>query len=627
MAKLVNKPTIGELLVKNQAISADELEHGLELQQKYGGLIGEILTHNGALKNKRFYELLAEQLNLDFVDLSKIAVDNFCLDFANIELYLRWQFVVLTDERQTLIVTPQPQNITAELLQLLNIADYQLAITAPYDLFFAINRHFKLNLTKQASHKLAEQTPHLAINPDKRLLKNWQIFAVIIPIIISAYFYGTELITTSLTLLLCFFSLMLIFKAGLFLIGGLVRHKVHHIGNIAQEITDTELPIYSVLIPLFHEEKAASDIIKAIQSLDYPAHKIDAKLIVEEGDIATLQAIKNAAPDARFHIVVVPQGKPQTKARACNYALPFVRGEYVVIYDAEDLPACDQLKRAAYIFAHYPEIACLQARLNYYNYNENMLTSLFSLEYAILFDWLLPALYWLKIPIPLGGTSNHLRRNILQQIGGWDAFNVTEDADLGLRLAAYGYQTLPILSLTLEEAPLRFEAWIKQRTRWVKGYLQSWHVFCKGRTHQINSKATAKNTQTGKSNQPSWNMLQIAGAHVFIGLASINYVVAIIAWGLVVAAFYNPTLWKSSMSDNYFAILLFFSLFLHWLMAYIAQTKSAPYFKKTNKINVLIYPFYFSLHSLAGIRAVYQLFKNPYHWEKTTHSLTRFKRF
>jgi len=173
-------------------------------------------------------------------------------------------------------------------------------------------------------------------------------------------------------------------------------------------------------------------------------------------------------------IIVVPDGQPRTKPKACNVGLRFAHGEFLVIYDAEDRPAPDQLRRAVAAFrAAPPEMVCLQARLSYWNVDENALTRFFTLEYAHWFDLMLDGLAALRLPIPLGGTSNHFRVQPLRMVGAWDPHNVTEDADLGLRVAAQGMTVSTLASTTLEEACCRPWPWIKQRTRWIKGYMQT----------------------------------------------------------------------------------------------------------------------------------------------------------
>src|SRR6185312_3160425 len=199
-------------------------------------------------------------------------------------------------------------------------------------------------------------------------------------------------------------------------------------------------------------------------------------LVLEADDAETIAAAE-AVREAGFELVLVPEGVPRTKPKAANFALQFARGEYLVIYDAEDRPEPDQLLKAVAAFRAGPRtLACVQARLNFYNADHNWLTRMFALDYALWFDMLLPGLDRIGMPMPLGGTSNHFRTAILRDIGGWDAFNVTEDADIGIRLAQLGYRVSMLDSTTFEEAPLRFGVWLRQRSRWLKGYMQTWLV-------------------------------------------------------------------------------------------------------------------------------------------------------
>ncbi len=213
---------------------------------------------------------------------------------------------------------------------------------------------------------------------------------------------------------------------------------------------------------------------QALRSLDYPLGKLDIKIVLEAGDTETIEAARALGLEGVFEIIIVPRSQPQTKPKACNFALRFARGEYLVIYDAEDRPEPDQLRKVVATFRRSPpNTACLQCRLNYYNANENWLTRMFTLDYALWFDQVLPGLERLGMPIPLGGTSNHFRTEILRELHAWDPFNVTEDADLGIRIGQKGYRVGVVDSTTFEEASCRAGQWLRQRSRWMKGYMQT----------------------------------------------------------------------------------------------------------------------------------------------------------
>jgi glycosyltransferase XagB len=257
-----------------------------------------------------------------------------------------------------------------------------------------------------------------------------------------------------------------IFKLIITIIGALQKPK--HI-NINPDLA---LPIYTLLIPIYKEDRILKHLIKTIEKLDYPADKLDVKLLIEEDDHITLQAIEKIKLESYFELIIIPNSAPKTKPKACNYGLNFARGKYITIFDAEDRPEKLQLKKIVNAFAQAERnVICIQAKLNYYNRTENILTKLFAIEYSLLFDFMLPGLKALSLPIPLGGTSNHFIKDKLIEIGGWDAFNVTEDADLGIRIYHFDYRTELIDSLTLEEAPINTQMWIKQRARWIKGHI------------------------------------------------------------------------------------------------------------------------------------------------------------
>jgi glycosyltransferase XagB len=235
---------------------------------------------------------------------------------------------------------------------------------------------------------------------------------------------------------------------------------------------ERDLPTYSVLVPLYREANMVRELVAAMSALDYPRSKLQVLLIVEADDGETRAALERFAGMRPFETVVVPTMGPRTKPKALAFAVPFARGDMVVVYDAEDRPEPDQLRKAAAAFAADPALGCVQARLTADN-RDSWLARMFTIEYGANFDVLLPALARWGVPLPLGGTSNHLPRAVLKRIGAWDPFNVTEDADLGVRLARFGYRTRTLASRTYEEAPLRWREWLPQRRRWLKGWLQT----------------------------------------------------------------------------------------------------------------------------------------------------------
>jgi len=259
-------------------------------------------------------------------------------------------------------------------------------------------------------------------------------------------------------------------------------------------LNDDDLPLYTILVPLYKETEVVDKIVRHISELDYPADKLDVKILLEPDDPETLAVIERTGLPRFCEVIICPRSLPKTKPKACNHGLARACGDYVVIYDAEDRPESDQLKKAVVAFgkaqrrwekfrwvrwlnpfqrAGRGRTVCLQAKLDYYNPRQNLLTRWFAIEYATWFRLYLPGLHALRAPIPLGGTSNHFRAGVLKEIGGWDPFNVTEDCDLGIRLHKLGYRTEVMDSTTWEEANSRVGNWLRQRSRWVKGYVQT----------------------------------------------------------------------------------------------------------------------------------------------------------
>ncbi len=389
----------------------------------------------------------------------------------------------------------------------------------------------------------------------------------------------------------------------------------------AKELAAADLPVYTILVPLFGEANVVPQLVDALTKLDYPADRLDVKLLVEIDDVETTAACRQANLPPRWDVIVVPAGMPRTKPRACNSGLAQARGEFLVIYDAEDRPEPDQLRKAVAAFRRTSgEVICLQCKLNYYNAGQNWLTRFFTLEYTAWFDLFLPGLHRLNMPIPLGGTSNHFRVDALRRLGGWDAYNVAEDCDLGIRIAEAGYRTMILDSTTWEEANSRLWNWIRQRSRWVKGYLQ---------THLVHTRhPLALWRRLGLRGGLSV-LLTVGGLAAVLLLNPVYWLVALlwlcIRWRLVYFDFTDSTMqhytaW-SKLSWVFFgaSLLLFLANGVFVLISVAAcsrrrQWSLLPY--------AILSPLYWILMSIGAWKGFIQLLWNPSYWEKTEHGLT-----
>jgi cellulose synthase/poly-beta-1,6-N-acetylglucosamine synthase-like glycosyltransferase len=355
------------------------------------------------------------------------------------------------------------------------------------------------------------------------------------------------------------------------------------------------LPVYTILVALKDEAAVMPQLAWAMNSLDYPQDRIDLKLLVEEADLRTQAAIKAQTWPAGTELLVVPAGQPQTKPRALNYGLARARGTYVVVYDAEDRPHPEQLKAAVDVFnSDGPETACLQAPLVGVPAVGSWLARQWSLEYAIQFGLIVPALARLGLPVALGGTSNHFRRTALVRAGGWDAWNVTEDADLGLRLARLGYRVGAIQSPTLEAPPEEARVWRGQRSRWLKGYMQTWCVLMRGRNEA-----------------PGLKPLGFLSVQLTLGAAILSAMVHG-PWSLwCVACLLSPDL-----SLGPFGLL---ALILSLATGALSASLAPGVWNRQRLTDILTLPFYWPLQTLAMIRALWSLVHTPHYWVKTPH--------
>ena len=373
------------------------------------------------------------------------------------------------------------------------------------------------------------------------------------------------------------------------------------------------LPVYTIFVPLFKEAGVIDQLLAGLDHLNYPKDRLDIKLILEASDHQTINCLRQYTLPDYYEIIMVPDALPRTKPKAMNYALPFARGSYAVIYDAEDIPQPDQLLYALGKFAASPpEIVCLQARLTYYNANENWLTRQFTIEYAVLFDLLLPMLAAHHAPLPLGGTSNHFRMEALRQLGGWDPFNVTEDADLGMRLARFGWRAAMLESDTFEEAANSGRNWMMQRARWLKGWMQTWLV------HMRNPIRTAR--EMGLMNFLFFQIL-VAG----IVVSTLSHPLFLVA---TIIAIVNGTM--LSFNDMFINNLVSASGVIVFITGYAVMIWAG--FRAVNirrlsglRWQVLYMPVYWLLMSVAGWLALWQFISSPFHWNKTRHGLSRIR--
>ncbi|MCL4188262.1 MAG: glycosyltransferase [Rhodobacteraceae bacterium] len=369
--------------------------------------------------------------------------------------------------------------------------------------------------------------------------------------------------------------------------------------------TPLRLPVVSLIVPLFREPEVAGRLVARLARLSYPRELLDVLIVVEAGDGATRQALGGVALPRWMRVVTVPPGRVQTKPRALNYALAWARGGIVGVYDAEDRPDPDQIHAIVRRFHERgPDVACLQGVLDYYNPRVNWLSRCFTIEYAAWFRIVLPGIARLGLAVPLGGTTVFFRRAALEAVGGWDAHNVTEDADLGIRLARRGYRTELVATVTEEEANCRLWPWVRQRSRWIKGYAATWAVHM-------------------RDPRRLWRDL---GPRAFIGFqvhflcALSQFLLAPLLWSTALLAAGLPHPLPQGLPGV--PLVPLWCLFVAAEMLNLAVALCGlPARHRSLAPWALTLPAYYVLATIAAWKAIADLLLRPFHWDKTAHGL------
>ncbi len=605
------KLKVGEILVQRGLISEAQLEEALTLQKSWGSQLGDVVMAKGWVSSANFYQTLAMHFGLPFVDFSKDAADSSLLKDSLLGLYL--QHLIVPYKRkdgQLLIAVADIGESSMKFAERQFGTDVQYVMTSKFDIIWHLQACGKDYFSDTSVNALSWAKPAQSakqVFTIQQISKIGVTFAVFFGVLV---FWPTETLIGINLLAGLFFVINFCFRITLAWVGSRREVDSRITDKMFADLDDATLPMYTVLVPMYKEAKTLPIIAASLRRLDYPKSKLDVKLVLEEDDLETIQAAKDLGLESFFEIIRVPHSLPKTKPKACNYALNFARGKFLTIYDAEDKPEPDQLKKALITFQHLPDdVICVQARLNYFNATENWMTRMFTLEYSIWFDYFLPALDILRIPIPLGGTSNHFKMDKLREIGLWDPYNVTEDADLGMRITQLGYRVGVVNSTTLEEATGALGNWIRQRSRWMKGYMQTYLVYMR---HPVDTYKTL-------GHAGFWGFQMFIGGTVMMSLL-LPIMYSMFTYWLVT---------QTMALDLYFPpFILYMSLFNlligNGFFIYIYMLGA---FKRHNYSLIpyaLTAPIYWILSSIAGYKALWQLLFNPFYWEKTTHGLSDF---
>jgi cellulose synthase/poly-beta-1,6-N-acetylglucosamine synthase-like glycosyltransferase len=603
--------TLGDLLVDRQVLTLRQFDEATALAEKWHVRLGDAVLSRNWIEPAAYYRALAQHFSLPFLDLAEAPPDSALLTARDADIY-NFSLTMphtLRDGR-TLVVTADPGPDTVLYAREQSGAHVDFAVASKFDISWAVQSSFHEALSERAIHALSYRDPVMSA---KRVVDTPQM--IVAYGLLTACLLGFALAPIGTLIVLNL--LMSVFYLGNFVFkgilvsagGGRSLGEDHAVALAARALTDDELPVFTVLVPMYREGRMLPMLAEALRALDYPLGKLDIKLVLEADDHDTIEVARTLGLEGVFEVIRVPPSMPKTKPKACNYALGFARGEYLVIYDAEDRPEPDQLRKVVATFRRAPaNTACLQCRLNYFNANDNWLTRMFTLDYSLWFDQVLPGLERLGIPIPLGGTSNHFKVDVLRELRAWDPYNVTEDADLGIRLTQKGYRVGVVDSTTFEEASHEAGTWIKQRSRWIKGYMQTLLVHTRRPLHLIRT--------TG--------VLGFLGFVFFIGGTALSGLLNPIFWALY--GIWLVALWNGF--DPVFPQMLLFLSLLNLLAgngAFMFLSMLAPIHR--GWLNLIPYSLtvigYWVLMSIAAYRALWQLIHNPFYWEKTQHGGSR----
>ena len=581
----------------------------LRWAQRRGRALGvggdEVLIHAGLISPETMAVALAAHLGVPLADLRRPL--DMPADFAHGALRTA-SLVEPGPNGPHYVVAPRGKAV--RLLAKALAEDPKLArrtaLAAPENLRARLTRHARRHLARAAAYGLAEAAPTLSAATVPRGLALAAPLILFAAALIMVWMLAPPAVRLGVEAML---SAVFLAAMGLRLGACLMPET----GAPQPVVEDRHLPVYTVIVPLYREAVMLPRLLAALSALDYPREKLDIKLVIEPDDTETRDAIAGCALPPCFEVVVAPPVGPRTKPKALNAALAFARGTFVAVFDAEDVPDPGQLRAALAAFLRGGKrVACVQARLAVDNAHETWISGHFALEYCAQFDVLLPALAAWRLPILLGGTSNHFLRHALDQAGGWDPYNVTEDADLGLRLSRMGWSIEVIASDTQEEAPVLISAWMRQRTRWMKGWGQTILVHGRNPRRLVRDLGARRAVVAG--------LLTIGP---FVAMALIHPIsLIVVAWDVWNGMRGGPvaSTIEALISGLSYANLAFGYAVTAAINLVALVRRRRP--RLRDAFVVFTIPFYWLLQTVAVWRAVIDLVVDPHRWDKTEHGVS-----
>ncbi|MBO3758459.1 glycosyltransferase [Ciceribacter sp. L1K22] len=605
-------PEVGEFpedsaecrILKRLGFSKPAIAAAADNAARRGTTIEQELLATGWIREEAYYAALARLAGLPFVDaLDPEAV----MDVEGMDVLLQRPTMLRVYDRRrapSVAIIPQAgrmENLLDSIAAMPTLSK-SLVVTTPSAMRAAVWKAGETRRALNVSASLFERQPRFSARIVMTGLQGFVLGAASAGAGLGLALFGGPV------LLALHASVSSFYLAALALRGGALLYAIRELLPIDRHTPDEDLPVYTVIVALYREAPVAAQLLKALDRLDWPKSRLDVKLVCEADDRDTIDALRALRPGPHCEIVEVPPIGPRTKPKALSYVLGAARGEYVAVYDAEDRPHPLQLREACHRFRHMPDkVACLQAPLIISNAQASWVSALFAVEYAGLFRGLLPVLARLRMPLPLGGTSNHFRTRILREVGGWDPYNVTEDADLGLRLYRLGYRCGVLRRQTLEDAPTEMGVWMRQRTRWFKGWLQTWLVVMRD----------------GGRARREMGLLAYVVFHLLVGgmllSALLHPVMLITVLSSVFAMLGAPRPPLSLLQVGLIAVDIVNVLGAYACFLGLGAVAMIGYEKRLIGWRWLAVPLYWMMMAAAAWRAVYELRRRPFHWAKTPH--------
>ncbi len=599
---------LGRVMVNAGMITQCDLVHALDLQRHIDAPLGEILVAEGLSSPADILQMLSRQHNIPVADLTTDPPDPSLSAALPSAICLKYRCVPWLRIGDVLLVGIQhPDDFQRLRTCLGERGRHMLPVLVEEQ---QITTHIGVLYGSELAQKAATRVPAAqscrSWNPRSRSRKP-VAFAILGGLILALVFAPAWTITIGVLFAFVTLVMSTVLKGAAF---------IAQMSKMAQDTDSTTqspraafpLPKVSVLVPLLHEKEIAGKLIQRLTRLTYPKSQLEIVLVLEESDKVTQQTLARTELPSWITVIEVPSANElTTKPRALNYALDFCRGSIIGVWDAEDAPEPDQIEKVVTRFQDAPaNVACLQGVLDYYNSRTNWISRCFTIEYASWWRMILPGVARLGLVIPLGGTTLFFRRPILEELCGWDAHNVTEDADLGIRLARHGYVTELIPTVTFEEANCRAWPWVKQRSRWLKGFAITWLV------HMRDPRALLRDL----------GLIRFLGVQTLLLATFAQFAFAPLLWSfwILLAGFEHPV--ALTLGAPVALSMAWFFVFTEGVNLAISLVAVSRREHRHLMPYVLTMPLYFPMAALSAYKAIKEIVAEPFYWDKTEHGIT-----